>query len=480
MKTGKTVIIVLGLLVALSYGLCPVSGAPGDVQLTSEIPDMSTNEDTDILSAFNLNDHFSGISPEFYYTSTGGNVQATIHADGTVDIFGPADWYGSEELVFHARSGEETVSDGITVTYLAVNDAPYQIRTMDPISIREGCSHSLDLDQYFRDVDSQMAISAYGLQDNLVVSIESGDLLIRANSGWYGEEDVNIRITDGEFVLFSTLSVAILPVNDAPVAEASEIYYTAQEDDTLDIRLKDHFRDIDSQLDFAIAAGHDRITATITDHDMLVIMPERDWSGVASVEVVASDGEFQVNITFVIEVLSVNDAPHVSAPLTSITFPVNDRVSLDLDSYFYDMDGEDLQFMITGNELIGVELDPETNVLTLNNPKDWVGTESITITAIDTSGESVGQEVEVNVVETSATLGISMILYALAICLGIILIGIRIRSRGGRRSVGSSRPWGSSPSRTGSSRAITSSCTLRRTWSGSAMGRTARKRSPSR
>jgi hypothetical protein len=68
-----------------------------------------------------------------------------------------------------------------------------------------------------------------------------------------------------------------------------------------------------------------------------------------------------------------------------------DTSSVDLDNIFFDIDFENLSYTCTGMENIGVNIDPETHLVSLTPFPDWFGTESIAFTASDS---------EANVTET--------------------------------------------------------------------------------
>ena len=123
---------------------------PNNAPTLSGLPDNSTNEDTDLIGAFDLDDYFvdaDSDTPTYQVQSNdqSGDVTVTIQGDNTVDYTLSANWNGVANIVFNVTDGYGgTDSDAIILTVTAVNDTP----VMDAIgdqSVNEGSLLTIDV-----------------------------------------------------------------------------------------------------------------------------------------------------------------------------------------------------------------------------------------------------------------------------------------------------------------------------------------------
>ncbi|MBS9990871.1 cadherin-like domain-containing protein, partial [Vibrio alginolyticus] len=97
-----------------------------------------------------------------------------------------------------------------------------------------------------------------------------------------------------------------------------------------------------------------------------------------------------VNVT----VNAVNDAPVVESSIADQALAEDfTPYSIDLNTAFSDVDNVDgeLTFSVSGNSNVNVSI--ENGIATISPTADWNGSETLTFTATDPSGESVSQTV---------------------------------------------------------------------------------------
>jgi hypothetical protein len=127
--------------------------------LTGTIPDVEFSEDEEVNNAFNLSEYFDDEDQdilEFIPTHNEPNLIITVDNNGVVSIKTHSNWAGNVTVKFSAvdPSGAFT-QDVIYVNVIPVNDPPRIIsERIRGTTIEEGDNWSIDLDEYFFDVET--------------------------------------------------------------------------------------------------------------------------------------------------------------------------------------------------------------------------------------------------------------------------------------------------------------------------------------
>ncbi len=182
-------------------------------ELLRPLGSVTFKEDTILSNAFNLSNYFYDRDNDaLIYTYGQRHVNATIHANGSVDFTAEKDWFGVETITFRAIDPfGALVEQSVLVTVIPVPDAPV-IRDPPAQSGIAGKMWVLDLEPYITDVDTPMTdISIF--VDNLNVKV-AGKVLI-FNFSKPGRAVVNVRVFDGQLNASTTISVKV----SAPVVK---------------------------------------------------------------------------------------------------------------------------------------------------------------------------------------------------------------------------------------------------------------------
>jgi hypothetical protein len=177
----------------------PVNDAP---ELILPLSDPAAfEEDTEVNSVFNLNDHFLDIDSILTYSYSSENVIATISDNGDVGFEAPSNWYGSEEVEFTASDGELDISDTVLVTVNPVNDNPKLDVNLQSISLgRDSRTNTLELSKLFSDVeDEQLTFKVTGSSKiKFEIIEETAQLKLEAPEDWNGKELLTVTATDSQ------------------------------------------------------------------------------------------------------------------------------------------------------------------------------------------------------------------------------------------------------------------------------------------
>ncbi|MDF4692021.1 tandem-95 repeat protein, partial [Vibrio parahaemolyticus] len=127
----------------------------------------------------------------------------------------------------------------------------------------------------------------------------------------------------------------------------------------------------------------------------LVFTPAENFNGDAEITYTVTDGALTDQATVKVTVNAVNDTPVVESNIADQTLAEDfTPYSIDLNTAFSDVDGE-LTFSVSGNSNIQVAI--VNGIATFTPTADWNGSEALTFTATDPSGESVSQTVNFTV-----------------------------------------------------------------------------------
>ncbi|MBE4336927.1 tandem-95 repeat protein, partial [Vibrio parahaemolyticus] len=242
--------------------------------------------------------------------------------------------------------------------------------------------------------------------DQGTVEIVDGKLVFTPAENFNGDAEITYTVTDGELTDEAKVSVTVNPVNDAPtikVDAVESITENAVSTDTVVATLT--VRDTDTSEDqltvslennsngyFVLVGDEVKLTQAGVDAVNNDELNLKDLTISASV----SDGvNPTANDSDSLIVNRVNDAPTVENAIADQELS-EDFVTytIDLNDAFKDSDFA-LNFSVSGNSNVLVSI--ENGIATISPTADWNGSETLTFTATDPSGESVSQTVNFTV-----------------------------------------------------------------------------------
>ena len=353
-----------------------------------------TDADGDTITLFNVN-------------STLGSASIV---NGQIEYTPPANFSGQTVLTYSITDGYENGSPGekdstasVTIIVTPVNDAP--VANADLATINEDAIALLiDVLANDSDIDGDSLILSE-------VSADSGTALIVDNQIQYtpapnanGVATVTYSIKDAQDAnATSTLSITILPINDAPFVTAD----TANMDEdaapiTIDVLANDS--DVDGDSLVISNASADVGTATILNNQ-IQYTPAANANGVATVAYTASDNNGgTANSTLAITINPVNDAPIVAEQSFSIN---EDATDSDIIGTIVATDNEnqDLTYVLAGGDFALFNINASSGILSVNGetPFDYeTKTQyilNIQVTDNGTPNETTAINITVNIID---------------------------------------------------------------------------------
>ncbi|WP_256934280.1 cadherin-like domain-containing protein, partial [Vibrio parahaemolyticus] len=422
-------VVVIGLdgkLRVLTEGQQPLPGevvvtstdvGPLDlnVQLTQEQGSKDVTDDVlQIISAIEQGQDPSAVDEEFAPAAgeNGGSslqTSATIVRDGTELLASTSfETIGIESLGLSQtqvlalndlfRSNLQTSADS-TDKPLATTPV-----TLDAIE-EDGGSIIITTQELLSNVDDEDKDTLS--VENLIIDKGNGTLVDNGDGTWTFtpqiDDDTEVSFTfdiidDEDLVVSASANLDILPINDAPNAENDVI--TTGEDTavTIDVLVNDSDVEGDVLSIQSASVPSEQGSVDIVD-GKLVFTPAENFHGDAEITYTLTDGALTDQATVNVTVNAVNDTPVVESNLADQTLAEDfTPYTIDLNTAFSDVDNVDgeLTFSVSGNSNVLVSI--ENGIATITPTADWNGSETLTFTATDPSGESVSQTVNFTVV----------------------------------------------------------------------------------
>nr|WP_134646577.1 tandem-95 repeat protein [Vibrio diabolicus] len=359
------------------------------------IADQVLSEDFDAYT-IDLNEVFKDTDSSLEFSVSGNNnIQISI-VNGVATITPTADWNGKETITFTAKDPSgESVSQTLNFTVAPVADI--EADSADVVEDTPTIIKVLDNDTFEGD-DKVVSLDTNNGPANGTVSVNpDGSVTYTPNDNYHGTDSFTYIVTSGGVSESTTVNVDVTPVNDAPVAK--DDIATTQEDTAVTIDVLTNDNDVDGDKLSIESASVPKEQGTVeVVNGKLVFTPAENFHGDAEITYIVTDGELTDEAKVTVTVNAVNDTPVVESNIADQTLAEDfTPYTIDLNTAFSDVDNADgdLTFSVSGNSNIQVAI--VNGIATITPTADWNGSEILTFTATDPSGESVSQTVNFTV-----------------------------------------------------------------------------------
>ena len=350
---------------------------------------LTTNEDVAASGSFNASDiDGDALTYSIVRNGTKGSVTLINAVTGTFSYTPNANSTGTDNFTFKVNDGlvDSNIAT-VSVSIAAVNDVPVAVNTSlntnEDIAVNGSLSAS--------DVDGDSL--SYSLVSNgskgvaVITNASTGAYRYTPNANATDTDSFTFKVNDG--LLDSNIaivSVNIIAVNDAPVAQATTLNTT--EDVATNGVLSASDADGDS-LSYSLVSNGSKGVAVITNASTGAYRytPNANANGADSFTFKASDSLLASNIvTVTVNITAVNDVPiAVNASLnTNEDIAVNGSLSAS------DVDGDNLIYSVISNGLKGSVLitNTATGAYTYTPNANTTGTDSFTFKVNDGLADS--------------------------------------------------------------------------------------------
>ncbi|ELP2658304.1 tandem-95 repeat protein [Vibrio parahaemolyticus] len=365
-------------------------------------------EDTPTIIKVLGNDTFEGDDQVVSLDTNNGPANGTVsvNPDGSVTYTPNDNYVGKDTFTYVVTSGGVSESTTVNVDVTPVNDVP--VAKDDTATTQEDTAVTIDVLPNDTDIDGDTLRidSASVPSDQGTVEIVDGKLVFTPAENFNGNAEITYTVTDGQLTDEAKVTVTVNPVNDAPtikVDAVESITEDAVNTDTVVATLT--VRDTDTPEDqltvslennsngyFVLVGNEVKLTQAGVDAVNNDELNLKDLTISASV----SDGvNPTANDSDSLIVNRVNDAPTVENAIADQELSEDfASYTIDLNDAFKDSDSA-LNFSVSGNSNVLVSI--ENGIATISPTADWNGSETLTFTATDPSGESISQTVDFTV-----------------------------------------------------------------------------------
>ncbi|ELA7625071.1 tandem-95 repeat protein [Vibrio parahaemolyticus] len=361
-------------------------------------------EDTPTIIKVLGNDTFEGKDKVVSLDAENGPKNGTVivNNDGTVTYTPDDNYVGKDTFTYVVTSGGVSESTTVEVNVTPVNDAP--VAKDDTAITDEDTPVTIDVLPNDTDVDGdKLSIESASVpKEQGTVEVVNGKLVFTPAENFNGDAEITYTVTDGQLTDEAKVTVTVNPVNDAPTIKVDAVESITEDGvntDTVVATLT--VRDTDTPEDqltvslennsngYFVLVGNDvKLTQAGVDAVNNDELNLKDLTISASV----SDGvNPTANDSDSLIVNRVNDAPTVENAIADQELSEDFATyTIDLNDAFKDSDSA-LNFSVSGNSNVLVSI--ENGIATISPTADWNGSETLTFTATDPSGESISQTV---------------------------------------------------------------------------------------
>ncbi|EHK9127120.1 tandem-95 repeat protein [Vibrio parahaemolyticus] len=365
-------------------------------------------EDTPTIIKVLGNDTFEGDDKVVSLDTNNGPANGTvsINPDGSVTYTPNDNYHGTDSFTYIVTSGGVSESTTVSVDVTPVNDAP--VAKDDIATTQEDTAVTIDVLSNDTDVDGdKLSIqSATVPEAQGKVEIVDGKLVFTPAENFNGQAEITYTVTDGQLTDEAKVTVTVNPVNDAPTIKVDAVESITEDAVSIDTVVATlTVRDTDTPEDqlavslesnssgyFVLVGNEVKLTQAGVDavnNDELNLKDLTISASVSDgVNPTASDSDSLI-------VNRANDAPTVENAIADQELSEDFATyTIDLNDAFKDSDSA-LNFSVSGNSNVLVSI--ENGIATISPTADWNGSETLTFTATDPSGESVSQTVDFTV-----------------------------------------------------------------------------------
>ncbi|HCG8174529.1 TPA: tandem-95 repeat protein, partial [Vibrio parahaemolyticus] len=365
-------------------------------------------EDTPTIIKVLGNDTFEGDDQVVSLDTNNGPANGTVsvNPDGSVTYTPNDNYHGTDSFTYIVTSGGVSESTTVSVDVTPVNDAP--VAKDDIATTQENTAVTIDVLPNDSDVDGdKLSIESASVpKEQGTVEVVDGKLVFTPAENFNGDAEITYTVTDGQLTDEAKVTVTVNPVNDAPTIKVDAVESITEDAVSTDtvvatLTVRDTYTPED-QLTVSLENNSNGYFVLVGDEVKLtqagVDAVNNDELNLKDLTISASvsDGvNPTANDSDSLVVNRVNDAPTVENAIADQVLSEDfDTYTIDLNEVFKDTDSS-LEFSVSGNNSIQISI--VNGVATISPTADWNGSEALTFTATDPSGESVSQTVNFTV-----------------------------------------------------------------------------------
>ena len=234
-----------------------------------------------------------------------------LGTDGSYSFTPSKDFNGTVSFTYRAHDGSAYSEPAtVTLTINPVNDAPV-FDAAPAVETDEDTATTITVSASDVDGDT-LSYTAGAASHGTVAEGADGTFTYTPDADFFGSDSFEVTVSDGNGgTAKQTISLTVNPVNDAPVAPATNMVST--DEDTTSTAVAIGATDVDSaNLTYSLKAGSEPAKGTVffdQAKGSFVYTPAADTNGTDSFTILVSDGQVTTEQVVSVTVNPVNDAP---------------------------------------------------------------------------------------------------------------------------------------------------------------------------
>ena len=335
-----------------------------------------------------------------YSLFAGDRDRFTVSRDsGTVSYIGQGEDFelgpSRFELQVTANDGQYQTRGRVVVRVVDVAEGPEA--GDDEAETPEDTPTVIDVLSNDRHPDGdRLRMASVGAAEHGTTAVVSDGVRYAPELNWHGTDRFTYTVSDESgLTATATVTMTVLPVNDAPEAVDDEAETLEDEAVVVDVLVNDTDADGDPIRVVSVGpAGHG--ATTMAPHRVRY-SPDPNWHGTDRfVYTIADPDGLTATATVTMTVLPVNDAPEAAGVIPDQALEEGGApVTVDLTPYFTDVDGDVLTYTAVSPDETAVTVTVAGATLTLSAVV--TGTATVTVTASDGEGLTATQSFGVQV-----------------------------------------------------------------------------------
>jgi VCBS repeat-containing protein len=320
---------------------------------------------------------------------TNGGLSGFNTNSGVVTYTPMGDFNGTDSFTFTVYDGSLYATGAVSITVSPVNDLPVAID--DNVVVNEDTAISVPVLVNDSDPDGDPLILVDVTSTNGITTINGTNVVYVPATNFFGTNVITYCVTDGATTNCAAITVAVLPVNDAPVADNQGV--TIPEDVSTNLVLT--ASDVDgTNLTFSIVSNpaNGSLGTLNPNTGAVTYTANTNYVGADSITFTVFDGALYATGTVSITVTPFNDAPLANSQ--SVTNLEDTLLPITLVGS--DVDGPVTNFVVFSQPLQGLLSGTGAN-LTYTPTNNYFGPDSFTFTVNDGSLTSAVATVNITV-----------------------------------------------------------------------------------
>jgi len=349
----------------------------------------------DSFSVFDVAEYFTDPDGQVlrYSTVSSDSATATATVSGTT-MFLEGVAHGTATVTVTARDpGELTAEQTFRVT--VPNRPPVAVGAIADREVEADSAEAVDVVAYFRDPDGDELRYGATSSDAARAAVSSSGSVVTVRGVAGGSATVTVTATDPGGSAAEQLFVVTVP-NRAPEPAGAMDDLFVEPGTSAWVGVSPHFTDPDGDdLTYAATSSNTAVATVEVAGDTVTVAG--DAEGRATITVTARDpGGLTATQRFDATVEVPNSSPEPVDTIPGRTIDAGEELSIDVEPYFWDPDGDELEYeAISSSEAVATaDMEDATR---LNVEGLARGAATVTVTATDPGGLSAVQEFDVEV-----------------------------------------------------------------------------------